>query len=231
MDLWRLFKGISSPNTASRSLYLPLPPRAKNSIFRQIEFPDSIFHDLIVGTVEVLFPFLVEKRGSPETSEEFDKIVRQMANDRDFVFYTPTTFFRHDPTTSEDKQVQIRMEHGFAQLLLKRVISLVDFARLPNVTPYNFLIDLVLQAAQNAPRFQIRRDELGYYWLILRDAVPYRDNSFFVDVTILIQSIGNIVRVIIAEKEEDIDSWYRYEWLSLHMKDIQLKRLKSPKAG
>jgi hypothetical protein len=140
-----------------------------------------------------------------------------MSTDRELVIKSPVKItISTTPPTNADLQ----LEYCFATKLLERLTnaSYNDLNTFPYF--YHFLIDLIAQNVTYRDDLQISEDDSGNTWLRLRGKTPYRERGFYSDTTTLVNRVGSLVRIIFAEKDDDVDNWYRYEWISGHLKEV-----------
>jgi hypothetical protein len=222
VENFRAVLSLFNTPTAAESLFLHLVPKRKFPPLNTFLLPDEVLLPIVTTVaLQTLFPFKFEPKNSLAfpNAAAFHLYIVKMSTDRELVIKRQLQFVvSQSPTLTAD----LRLEYGFPIKLLERIKS-SPYQDLNEISYfYHFLVDLVLQLYQNEDSIRIERDADGNNWLRIRNASPYRENGFFSDVTVLVSNIGNLVKVVFGEKDSDIETWYRYEWISLHLKEALL---------
>ncbi|MDA9520166.1 hypothetical protein XI06_07325 [Bradyrhizobium sp. CCBAU 11434] len=167
----------------------------------------------VVSGFEATFPFeFGNTTGEPKDKAGFNLAINKMLGDREFVFKQRIVVA---PAAAERNKKEFRVEYLFSQHLLRRNQAILDRLSTSVATQYNFLLDLMCQLSTHHENLDIQVDEVGAYWIRVRKAKPYRENSFFSDVTALVHTIGpSVVKVVFGETDSDIDVEYQYGWMS-----------------
>jgi hypothetical protein len=125
------------------------------------------------------------------------------------------------PSADEKNPKTFRVEYRFSQNLLRRNQLLIDQVGTSVITQYNFLVDLMAQLTHHHDALSIEHDELGAYWCRLRRAQPYRERSFFSDVTALVHAAGpGNVMIVFGETDSDTDTLDQYGWMAGAIRSI-----------
>ena len=203
----------------AESLFLPRVPPRKFPPLQYAPFPRKVLVPLVA---EIAFRTVLpissdEKESTISTKKSFHSYIMRMVSDRDLVIKQP---LRITLSTSPPSDVDLKLEYCFANRLLRRIQNAPyeDLEETPYF--YHFLADLIAQNIKYSDALQVSQDDSGNSWLRLRGQKPYRDKGFYSDTTTLVNAIGALVRIVFAETDDDIDNWYRYEWMSQYLKDI-----------
>jgi len=202
-----LFRIFDPPVGDAASLYLQRTPKAKNWP-APVTLPLEIARQLLAQVPALVFPSLFRVPRDQISLDPAQVTVEEMEADREVVVWIDASL-----GASETELEQVRIEFCFARLLLARMRQESNWDDM-DVGPILALADLLRQIGDNADDFVTRIDEFGSRWLLLRDAMPYRQGAFFTEATVLVQCMSNLIKVVIGETEDDIDTWYRYEWLA-----------------
>ncbi len=197
-----------------KKVFLPLIARAKFPPPVPPTAPAAALLELILPAVDNIFLTFLKKEGSAgeviSDIDSFNEQARLMLEDRDYVINMDVKFEYQYPGQPAVNSTITRFEIRFAQTLLKRINAIISAATGAEVTPYNFLVDLVLQILTNPRQLQQRRDENLHDWFVLEGAKPYRKGSFFTEGVVFAKTLRHLLTVTIGETENDIDSWVRY---------------------
>jgi hypothetical protein len=189
-------------------LYLPLTPRAKNWPLQPDVVGIQALRDVLYQSPRIVFPSLfADQIGKVEIDAALG-VVAALAADRDEVVWAS---FAERGNTSSTKA--IRVEFCFGQRLLRRLAHYAERAGAPEFV-VSALLDLLKILSDNSDTITMRADEFGNRWMVLRGEQPDSESALFKNGIVLAQQLPNLLRLIIGETEEDIDNWYRYEWLA-----------------
>jgi len=212
-----------------KRVFLPLTARAKYPPMKTPPVPPNLLGELVMASIREIFLrplFEAKPDGAIGSPEDLNDNARLMLEDRDFVIHTSCSFqYQHPGKEVVDTKIT-RVELRFAQPLLRRIDALLAQAPGSGATPYNFLIDLLMQLFVKRAELVHRRDEHQYDWLVLRGATPYRENSFYSDAIVFAKTTGYLLMITIGETEDDIDAWVRYGYIAQAARDM-LRRAKS----
>jgi hypothetical protein len=210
---------LANEPAPAKSLFLPLVPLRKFPPSDPIILPDAVLLSLVTDIAfQTLFPFHFGQHSPPISSEEgFHNYIKDMISDRELVFKRSIRIVLDESKLDADLQLEYCFASGFLHRLVSQMPLLVSSDK-PYF--YHLLVDLIAQVQSKSETLSVNRDDVGNYWLRLRNASPYRTNSFFSNVTIIAQNIRSLVRIVFAEKDEDFDAWYHYEWLSPFIKGV-----------
>jgi hypothetical protein len=197
-------KKVFLPLTARAKFPPPVPPGA----------PAGAVLQLALGAIGNIFLGFLKERGSTRavisSVDSFNEQARLMLEDRDYVINMDVQFEYQYPGQATVKSAITRFEVRFAQSLLRRINHIIAAAPGVAVTPYNFLVDLVVQIIMKQRELHERRDENLHDWFVLAGAEPYREGSFFTEGVVFAKTLQHLLTVTIGETEGDIDSWVRY---------------------
>jgi hypothetical protein len=211
---WRdFFSSINRKPDPIESFYLPAVPTRKFPPQLAHRLPNEVITAFVLSGFEATFPFQFgDTTGEPKNKEAFNAVINNMLNDREFVFKRSILV---TPAADENNPKSFQVEYRFSQHLLRRNQIIVDSVTTSIITQYNFLLDLMGQLATHRDALNIERDELGAWWCRLRKAPPYREGSFFSNVTALVHAAtpGRIM-IIFGEMDSDIDAQDQYGWMS-----------------
>jgi hypothetical protein len=213
-SIGRLIASLRGPQEPLKSLYLPGIPRPKFPPRTTPRLPRELLLELGCDIAyQTIFPFRTrDNTGYPNSISSFNAVVKDMLHDRTIVMHRQLVIqVEQTPKAAQE----FRLQYRFSDHLIQRVDHRLYLAGYPpEVTPYNFLIDLIAQLIAKQDQIKVQYDELGAAWLRLRRVPPYRKHSFFTDVTVLIHQVVNLIDIIYAETDDDIDTHYHYEWMS-----------------
>jgi hypothetical protein len=195
--MWRLPKQV----------YVPLVARAKYPPARDPRLSADEALALVLDGMRRLLTLGSEGSEQEDVKRHVDALnahARSMLADRDFVVHM---------SIQSEQQARVtltRFEIRFSQRLLRRIDALIAAMSETEVSPFNFLFDLVMQLLLKRADLEPRRDEHLSYWYFLRGAEPYRKGSLLTEGVIFVRVIGEIVTAVVGELEEDIEAWTRY---------------------
>jgi len=209
---------LGSEPSEVASLYLPVVPRRKFPPPNPITLPRTVLLPLAGDiALQVCFPFLFGQREKPISSKtDFHEYIVTMLSDKEAVLKRPIKIVLNET----GHEVDLKLEYCFTTVALTKIHD--DNLRTSKDIPYfyHYLVDLISQARSKSELIEIEIDDAENYWLRLRGAEPYRPHAFYSNVTIVVQRVGEIVRIVFAEDDLDFDRWYTYEWVSPHIQDV-----------
>lgn len=218
-EINRLIRALARDPVPAKSLFLPLVPLRKFPPADSDPLPEQVMLSIATDAAfQTFFPFHFDRPAEPlSSSSDFHEIALKMYQDREFVVNTSITVaVDTDPRTD----VSLRLEYSFSSSLLRRIVNGPYWHVSSQPIFYHMLLDLVAQFVKFQDQIRISRDNVGNLWLRLRGQPPYRENSFYTDVTAICFQFGKLVRVVFGEGDDDIDTWYQYEWFSPVVKDF-----------
>ena len=197
----------------AQSLFLPIVPLRKFPPPDSYEFTSALLINIVSDiAMQAVFPFKFGKTSSPINSETaFHKYIAAMRKDKELVLKIPVKITIDGPRNLD---TDLKIEYTFSSKLLDRIYTIGEIRMKERPYFYYFLLDLMTQAVHYQDKLNLTKDDTGNHWLRIRDQFPYRSGGFFSDVTILVNSLRQLVRCIFAEKDSDIDNWYTHEWMS-----------------
>jgi hypothetical protein len=217
---WRdFFSSLSQKLDPVQSYFLPAVPTRKFPPQLPFRLPKDAISMFALSSFEAMFPFeFGDTTGDPKDKASFNLAIDEMLKDREYVFKRTITVI---PSKDEKNKKEFRTEYRFSQHLLRRNQVILDRVSTSVATQYNFLLDLMGQLLTHRDDLSIQVDELGAYWVRLRKAKPYRERSFFSDVTALVHTPGpGSVNIVFGETDSDIDVEYQYGWMSSFIRSI-----------
>jgi hypothetical protein len=193
-SLLKFFGLLRGPARPIKSFYLPATPPRKFPPRRLPRLHNEVIIRLICEAgMQTVFPFLFgQTDGYPNDVASFDEVIKNMSTDRLFVIKRPIKI-----DTSSDPPLYFTLHTTPPS----------------TASTYNFLIDLLGQLVSHRQQLKVEFDEIGAYWVRLRNATPYREHAFYKDVTVHVHHIFELVAIVYAETDEDIDAQYQYGWM------------------
>lgn len=210
-DVAEILAFLAGKPEPANSMFLRLVPNRKFPPPDPLVLPPKILLEVATAMAfQAVFPFEFGDKQPPLSSREaFHEYIHEMHQDRELVLKRPIRM-----VVESRREVNFQLEYCFGSRLLGRIAAVGNIGLPDRPFFYHFLVDLVAQAIQNRDAMTIERDEAGNSWIRLRGARPYRESGFYSDVTILVHNVNELIRVVFGESDEDIDTWYQYEWLS-----------------
>ena len=210
-SLNKFLAALRGPPAPIKSFYLPATPRPKFPP-RTYDYltPEIVVEIVTNAALQTIFSTDTNGAQPDGTGNSLNAVLREMAHDRAHVIFRKISIkVEIEPAVVET----FRVEYRFSDHLLKRIGDLLANYPGTKASPYNFVLDLVLQVVNNRNLLTVGFDEHAACWVRLRNAPPYREHAFYRDVTILLQHMGNLIDVVYGEIDNDIDTDYHFEWM------------------
>jgi recombinational DNA repair protein (RecF pathway) len=87
-----------------------------------------VLQETLRNIIRNTLPFVLNVEGYPSNISEFNDIITQMREDREFVFHTPVRLEQRYEGDEHPKAVDVRLETIFAKRLLDRLSNVIGEA-------------------------------------------------------------------------------------------------------